>query len=237
MNVATRSKNGSSIGGRAAARSRRPRPDANQSARRCCGRRRATCNAARPAELLRKAGRTEAAVRPGRRRAAAWRARGPRGGSPSQHGGRSRSTWATSVCSRGRASAARSRRARAGISHSVSSAVGFGGSGRRAARTRAPPPPAHRRRAARRRCPTGCRRWRRARRRRACRTAATRSASSAQPPAARDDDAVAARQVEGLVLRARPDEEHRGRDQQHRGLDEAEHLESPTASPPPAAAR
>ena len=44
----------------------------------------------------------------------------------------------TSVCSRGRALAARSRRVRAGTSHSVSSAVGLGGSGRPAARTRAP---------------------------------------------------------------------------------------------------
>ena len=70
---------GARSGGRAAARPRRPRPAPPTNQPGVAGDEGVrTCNAAGPAELLRKAGRTEAAVRPGRRRVAAWRARGPR---------------------------------------------------------------------------------------------------------------------------------------------------------------
>src|SRR3954465_3529939 len=67
------------------------------------------------------------------------RSPGGSGGSPSHEGGRSRSTCVTSVCSAGRPFAGGARGGGGGgPSHAGSSAVGLGGSGRPAARTRAP---------------------------------------------------------------------------------------------------
>src|SRR3954453_7832695 len=168
---------------------------------------------------------------------------GGSGGSPSHEGGRSRSTCVTSVCSRGRPLAARSRRGgRRGTSHAGSSAVGLGGSGRPAARTRAPAATSAAAASSAKKIPhwmptVAAGSW-------------TPGLSNSRPPTStraplpaagprgpgppdqgpralgRDDGAVAPGQVEGLALRPRPhEEEHGERDEQDRRLYPGEDLE------------
>ena len=133
----------------------------------------------------------------------------------------------TAVASRGRRSGVRSRSRRGGATQPVVVGGRIRRLGRvdrahaqRPRRSARPPPPA------RRRSPTGCPSSRPAPWMSGLSNSRQTSSNIAQPPASDDRDAVAARQVEALLLRARPHEEdHRDRHQQDRGLDEREHAE------------
>ena len=168
-------------------------------------------------------GRIAVAASSARRRAASSAPEASRRASPSQ-AGRSRSTSVTAVASRGRRSGVRSRSRLRRRAPSRGRRRPGSAARARAPRARARPRRSARpRRATRRRSPTGCR---------SSPPRALDVGLVEQPPdeqqhgpaaGEHDRDAVAARQVEALLLRARPDEEQHGDgDEQDRGLDERE---------------
>ena len=180
-----------------------------------------------PLRRLRTGGRAAAALR---RLVGLSRGRSARpgasGGSPSQAGGRSRSTCVTSVCSRGRPLAR--ARARARSRHLPRGLL------RRRVGRLGPARGAHARAGGHERG-GGEQREEDAPLDADGRGPLVDVGLVEQPPddqrerpraGGRDDEAVAARQVEGLALRPRPDEEqHRERDQQDRRLDPGEDLQ------------